>query len=200
MCVHFYRRVHRSPWLWLALVGLCLGRGAVSAAELKQATFIPQWEPQAQFAGYYMALEKGLYRRHGIELVILRGGAASPSATFVQEGKADFGMLFLSSAIALRAGGQGTPLVNLAQIVRKSSLVLVSKKSSGIRSPADFAGKKISAWPNFQVQPLALFKQFNVKPRIVPQSATVDLFLRGGVDAASAMMYNEYHSLASHRG
>ncbi len=166
----------------------------IGAKTLKKATFIPQWVPQAQFAGYYMALHKGIYKRHGIDLTIIDGGPERPSDVFLKERKADFATLWLSTAIKMRA--EGVRLVNIAQIIQKSALMLVAKKSSGIKRPKDMDGKKVGLWgPLFQVQPKAFFKKYNIRVIPVRQSYSVNLFLRGGVDVASAMWYNEYHTI-----
>jgi NitT/TauT family transport system substrate-binding protein len=161
--------------------------------EPRSFSLIPQWLPQAQFAGYYMAAEKGLYRKHGLNLTVLRGGPEhSLSATFARD-KATFATAFLSSAIQLRS--QGVRLVNIGQIVQRSGFMLVSKKSSGINNPADLSGKKVGLWADFRLQPLAFFRKYGVDVKPVYQGATMHLFLRGGVAAASAMWYNEYHAL-----
>jgi len=161
---------------------------------LKKASFIPQWVPQAQFAGYYVALERNIYERHGIDLTIIAGGPERQSAEFLRDGKADFATLWLSSGIALRAEGAG--IVNIAQIVQRSALMLVAKKSRGIKTTQDINGKKVGLWgPLFQIQPRAFFRKYNLEVNIIPQSYSVNLFLRGGVDLASAMWYNEYHTL-----
>jgi NitT/TauT family transport system substrate-binding protein len=163
---------------------------------LKIATLIPQWQPQAQFAGYYVAYHKGFYRNLGIDLRILRGGPESPPSRLLAEGQADFGTMFLSTAIQQRA--QGLCLVNLAQLVQCSSLMLIAKKSSGVLAPKDIDGKHVGLWgAEFQIQPMAFFRKHHLKVTTIPQAATVNLFLRGGVDVASAMWYNEYHMVLS---
>lgn len=156
-------------------------------------TFLPQWLPQAQFAGYYMASEKGLYKKAGLDLTIGRGGPEFPPAELLARNKVSFATLFLSEAIQLR--DQGIRLVNIGQIVQRSGFILVTKKSSGILSPTDLNGKKVSLWPNFSLQPQAFFRKYRVKAKTVPQGATMNLFLKDGVAAASAMWYNEYHTL-----
>jgi NitT/TauT family transport system substrate-binding protein len=163
---------------------------------LKRAVLIPQWVPHAQFAGYYVALERGIYRNHGLDVTILSGGPDSPSLDFLREGKADFATLWLSTGIQARS--DGVKLLNLAQVVQRSALMLVSRKSSGITVPGEIQGKKVGLWgPIFQVQPRAFFKKYGLDVRVVPQSFSVNLFLRGGVEVASAMWYNEYHTLLS---
>jgi NitT/TauT family transport system substrate-binding protein len=163
---------------------------------LKKATFLPQWKPQAQFAGFYAAKEKGFYEKHGIDLTFLQGGPASPSSAFLAEGKADFVTMWLSNAIRMRARGQR--IVNIGQMMQRSALMLVAKKSTGIHRPEDVNGKKVGLWgEDFQIQPRAFFKKYNLHVKVIPQSYSVNLFLRDGVEVASAMWYNEYHTIVN---
>ncbi|MEA5115803.1 MAG: ABC transporter substrate-binding protein [Geobacteraceae bacterium] len=169
-------------------------QGAAAERTLKKATLIPLWSPQAQFAGYYTALEKGIYRKHGIDLTIIGGGPNYSSAEYLRRGKADFAVMWLTTAMQERASG--VKLANIAQIIQKSSMMLVARKSSGITTPADMNGRKIGLWGgDFAIPPHAFFRKFHIRVREVPQSYTVNLFLRGGIDVASAMWYNEYHTI-----
>jgi len=141
-----------------------------------------------------MALEKGFYRKHGIDMTILRGGAASSGREYLVDGRADFAVLWLASAIQQSSEGPG--LVHLGQIIPRCSMMLVAKESSGIRKPSDMNGKKVGIWPGcLAIPPRAFFKEHGLQVREIPQSYTVNLFLRGGVDVASAMWYNEYHTI-----
>ena len=167
---------------------------AADAPLLKKVVFIPHWSPQAQFAGYYVAYEKGFYKKHGLDLTIVAGGPTRSPVEYLSRKKADFGTLWLCSAIEKRA--QGLKLVNIAQVMQKSALMLVAKKSAGIKTLEDLNGKKVGLWRNeFQIQPRALFKKYNLRVKVIPQTFSVNLFLRGGVDVASAMWYNEYHTI-----
>ncbi len=162
------------------------------ATALPRVKFIPQWLPQAQFAGYYVAYEKGFYRERRLDVEILKGGPDWPPSELLAQGRADFGTMMLTTGIARRA--QGAKLVNIAQIIQRSALMLVAKKSSGITTPEDIQGKKVGLWgEDFQGQPRAFFRKYHLAVQVIPQSATLNLFLRGGVEVASAMWYNEYH-------
>jgi NitT/TauT family transport system substrate-binding protein len=184
-------------FLVAAVVILCVVASSPACASeptLKKASLIPLWGPQAQFAGYYMALNKGFYRAHGIDLTILSGGPNNSASEYLSRGKADFAVLWLTTAIYERAAG--VKLINLAQIVQKSSMMLVAKKSSGITTPADINGKKVGLWRwPFAISPHVFFKKYDLRVHEVPQSYTINLFLRDGIDVASAMGYNEYHTI-----
>ena len=186
----------RLPNLILTLILLLLPSAPAFAqeADLKKVSFIPQWQPQAQFAGYYMAYEKGFYRQHGLDVRILRGGPDRPPSEMLAQGTADFGTMLLTTGITRRA--QGVKLVNIAQLGQRSALMLVAKKAGGINTPQDIHGKKVGLWgEDFQGQPRAFFRKYNLKVTMIPQAATLNLFLRGGVEVASAMWYNEYHTI-----
>lgn len=185
-------RLWIAGFLWLGL--LCSAASATGQMPLRRATFIPLWLPQAQFAGYYVAFERGIYRQHGIDLSILVGGPDRPASSALQDGQAEFGTLWLSTAIRMRA--HGVEIINAAKVVRRSSLMLVAKKSSGVNRPSDLNGRNVSVWEgDFLLQPQAFFRQYHLDVRIVPQASTINLFLRDGVDAAVAMWYNEYHTI-----
>jgi NitT/TauT family transport system substrate-binding protein len=162
--------------------------------ELKKISFIPQWSPQAQFAGYYAAFEQGIYKKHGLDVTIILGGAHKTSSEILEKGEADIATMWLSTAIQKRS--RKVMLVNIGQIIQRSSLMLIAKRSSGIKKPADLNGKKVGLWGgDFRIQPEAFFKKLNISVTVVPQSYSVNLFLRDGVQAASAMWYNEYHTV-----
>jgi NitT/TauT family transport system substrate-binding protein len=189
------------PWVETAalalVIVLLLGFGSPAGAQeiaLARVSFIPQWIPQAQFAGYYVAYEKGFYRRHHLDVKILRGGPDWPASELLAQGRVDFGTMFLATGIEKRA--QGSKLVNIAQIVQRSALMLVAKKAQDIYTPEDINGKKVGLWGDeFRLQPRAFFHKYHLHVQEVPQSATLNLFLRGGVQVASAMWYNEYHQI-----
>lgn len=183
----------RALALALAILGL-LPLSTVLAEENRpppKVIFLPHWIPQAQFAGYYLALERGFYRQHGLDVTLLDGGPRKPVGRLLASGNATFASHFLSAGLKLRE--EGMPLVHLAQITQRSALMLVAHKSHGIQSAKDLDGKKVSLWTDFTAQPNALFRKYNLRVDTITQGPTINLFMRGGVDAASAMWYNEYH-------
>ncbi|MEN6457883.1 MAG: ABC transporter substrate-binding protein [Thermoguttaceae bacterium] len=152
------------------------------------------WYPQAQFAGYVMAEEKGFFRKAGVAVRLRWSVAGERPFQRLVDGQADFCIGWLSDAIRQRDAGQ--PLVNLAQVFQRSSALLVTWRRSGIKTPEDMNGRRVGLWGgDNDVQVLAFFHRRHVQPIVVPQSASIVPFLRGAVDVASAMHYNEYHKL-----
>jgi NitT/TauT family transport system substrate-binding protein len=152
------------------------------------------WVHQAQFAGYYLAIEDGFYRSRGLDVEILRGGPDRDTAQLLGTGQAEVGTFFLAGA--MKARSEGLPLVHLAQVVNRSNLVVIGWKDAGIRALEHLDGRRMSLWLGlFDAQYRAFFGAVGVNPRIVPQYGSVSLFLNRGVDACSAMEYNEVHRI-----
>ncbi len=180
------------------LAGLALLCGPLtreaSGAEARRAALALQWQPQAQFAGFYAAQAKGFYREAGVEMEIIPGGPDVVASELLKSGRAQFATMFLATGLERRA--EGLPVVHLAQLVQSSALMLLVRADSPVREPKDLDGRRVGLWDNeFRLQPRALFRRLGITPVIIPQSDTLTLFLRGGVEAASGMWYNEYHTL-----
>jgi len=160
----------------------------------KKVTLMPLWTPQAQFAGYYVAERKGFYRDRGINLTIRTGGPDHPAAEALAAGTAEFASLWLTTAV--RLNDRGVAAVDVAQLMQRPGLVIVARQSSGIRSPADLNGKRMAVWEgDLRVAPEALVRRLGLSVRMVPVASSINLFLRNGADAMTAMLYNEYHTL-----
>jgi diguanylate cyclase (GGDEF)-like protein len=104
-----------------------------------------RWLHQFQFAGYYLALEKGLYAQAGLDVQILPGGpgAAKPIDALL-DGDADFAIANSGLVIARM---QGQPLVALTAIMQSSPVVWIVRADSDIYTPQDLAGKRVMLMP-----------------------------------------------------
>lgn len=176
------------------LLVLLLTTISFSQKEMKKVTFALHWIPQSQFAGYYVAFDKGIYKKYGIDVEIIPANPRVPSSILLEKAKVDLASMWLTNALQLI--DRGVKIVNLAQVINRSALMLVAKKSSGINSPQDMEGKKIGIWGgDYQIQPDAFFKKYKLDVRVIPQGNSVNLFLQDGIDVTSAMWYNEYHTI-----
>ena len=127
--------------LLLSAAALIVSASASLADEVKLQL---QWVTQAQFAGYYVALDKGYYSDEGLNVTILPGGPDIAPPQVLAGGGADVMLNWMPSALAARE--KGLPVVNIAQPFKSSGLMLTCWKDTGIKSPADFKGKTIGVW------------------------------------------------------
>jgi NitT/TauT family transport system substrate-binding protein len=175
-------------------VVLCAALLASQALAAAKAVLTLHWYPQTQFAGYYMALEKGFYAARGIDLEIRRGGPDVDSIMELREGRTDFATLFLTAGILYRT--DDLRLVNVAQVVNRGNLLIVAHGERGISSVKDLDGRRMSLWgDHFSAAYKKAFADNGIWPVLFTQFSTVELFLRGGVDACCAMSYNEYQRI-----
>jgi NitT/TauT family transport system substrate-binding protein len=154
-----------------------------------------KWVPQAQFAGYFVAMDKGYYAAENIDITIMPGGPDIIPEQQVTNGQADFGVDWVASFLAFR--DKGLPIVDIAQVFQSSGLMLVSKKSAKIGSAQELKGRNVGVWyGGNEFEFLALMDKLNYDPdkdlNVIKQGFTMDPFLAGQMDAASAMTYNEY--------
>lgn len=153
-----------------------------------------KWVPQAQFAGYFVAKNKGYYDAQNIDVEIQPGGVGIDPVDVLVNGGADVAVAWTGNV--LPAIAKGEKLVNIGQGLQKSGMVLIAKKSSGILKPADIKGKRIGVWSGGnEVEPFAFIAQQgldrNKDVTIVSQSFDMSQFLNDQIDVASAMTYNE---------
>ena len=161
---------------------------------LTKVNFLPSWVPQPQFAGYYMAKEKGIYEKYGLDVNMISGGYEKQVPVWLKEGKADFGTMYLTSAILGRA--DSSKLVNIAQIFQQTGIMFVAKKKSGIDSLDNFSGKKIAVWRTvLEEMTIGFLNKHNINAEVIRINEGVNIFLKEAVDICVIMHYNEYNKL-----
>jgi NitT/TauT family transport system substrate-binding protein len=165
-------------------------------SSLKKVTLQLKWVPQAQFAGYYAALDLGYYRAAGLDVTIKPGGPNIIPEQVVAGGGAQFGIDWLPSLLATR--DQGTKLVNIAQVFARAGMTQITWKSSGIKTIAQMKHKKVANWlGGNQWDLFAALTKYGIDPNnskdvtIVQEPFSMDFFVKHQVDSASAMTYNE---------
>lgn len=187
-------RILISIILKSGIVILLLFSSLLIHAQLPKIVFAPHWLPQAQFAAYYVAQEKGFYKESGIDVEIVHPSANINATEMLANGKADLISLFLITAIS--AKNQGLDIVNVGQLSQHSAILIVTKKSSGIEKLSQLNGKKIGIWKSgFDELPKALIAEKKMQVEWVPILSTVNLFMLDGIDAMTVMSYNEYDQI-----
>jgi NitT/TauT family transport system substrate-binding protein len=171
---------------------------ATGAAAADEVTLQLQWVTQAQFAGYYVALENGYYEEEGLDVTIQPGGPDIAPPQVLAGGGADVMLNWMPSALAARE--RGLPVVNIAQPFARSGLMLTCWADSGIVEPADLAGHTIGVWFFGNEYPfLSWMSQLGIPTdgseggvTVLQQGFNVDPLLQRQADCISTMTYNEY--------
>jgi NitT/TauT family transport system substrate-binding protein len=154
-----------------------------------------QWVTQAQFGGYYAAVDKGFYKDAGLDVQIVEGGVDIPPQKTLASGAVDFAISWVPKALAEREAG--AKVTDIAQIFQRSGTLQISFKDKNITSVKDFKGKKIGNWGfgnEFEI--FAALSKNGLDPakdvQLLSQAFDMNGFLSGDIDAAEAMTYNEY--------
>ena len=151
-----------------------------------------QWVAQAQFAGYYAAVDQGFYEDEGLDVTILEGAVEIVPQQVVATGAAQFGLAWVPKALVSNEEGAG--LVNVGQVFQRSGTLMVSWADTGITRPSDWAGKAVGNWGfGNEYELTAAIEKFDVPDvELVGQSFDMEALLNREIDAAEAMIYNEY--------
>ena len=124
--------------------GAALGLWGTMAQAADDVTLQLKWVTQAQFAGYYVALDKGFYEEEGLNVTIKPGGPDIAPTQVLAGGGADVTVEWMPAALSAREKGLG--MVNIAQPFKSSGMMLTCRKDAGIASTADFKGKTLGVW------------------------------------------------------
>ena len=155
-----------------------------------------QWLPQSQFAGYYVALDKGYFEEEGFDNVdiIPSGGDIVPQDALVN-GDVDFAVAWVPKVLGTLEA-TGAELTDIAQVYQKSGTMQVSFKGDGVESVADFEGKRIGSWGfgnEWEIFAAMAAEGLDASSvSITTQDFSMNALLDGDVDAAQAMTYNEW--------
>jgi NitT/TauT family transport system substrate-binding protein len=180
-----------------AAIAAVLGIGSAAEAA-DELTLQLKWVTQSQFAGYYVAKDKGFYEEAGLDVTIKPGGPDINPSQVIAGGGADVVIDWMPSALATRE--KGVPLVNIAQPFQKSGMMLTCRKETGIKSPADFKGRTLGVWFGGNEYPfLSWMSKLGLSTSgggdgvtVLKQGFNVDPLLQKQADCISTMTYNEY--------
>ena len=172
--------------LWLYLLAL-----AVLPIQAQKLVFTPQWTAQAQFAGYYVAQEKGFYRQAGVEVEIVHPSVTQPAMSRIRQNLCQATTLQLCQAMELV--DTGMELVNILQTSMNNAMVIVSARD---KDPLTQRGERVGIWSvGFGQLAICMSIKEGLDYNWVRFSTNVNLFVAGALDATLAMSYNEYYQL-----
>ncbi|UJQ93429.1 ABC transporter substrate-binding protein [Mariluticola halotolerans] len=184
----------------IILVGLMASAMALSTSAGMAADAVTlqlKWVAQAQFAGYFVAKDKGFYEEEGIDITIKNGGPDVAPEQVIAGGGADVIVDWMAGALAARDKGVG--LVNIAQPFKKSGLLLICPKDGPVQTVADFPGHTLGVWFFGNEYPFYAWMNKEGIPtdggdagvNVLKQSFDVEPLIQGQADCISVMTYNE---------
>jgi NitT/TauT family transport system substrate-binding protein len=182
----------------MIVAAAAFGLSFATAHAADKVTIQLKWVAQAQFAGYFVAKDKGFYKDAGLDVTINPGGPDVAPPQVIAGGGADVVVDWMPSALASRE--KGVALVNISQTFKHSGLELVCRKDTGIKKPEDLKGKTVGIWYGGNEYPfLNWMSKLDYKTdgspggvKILKQGFNVDPILQKQADCVSAMTYNEY--------
>lgn len=179
----------------LVLAGCGSGGDDDSAdGDLTKVKLQLQWVAQAQFAGYYAAVDQGYYEDEGLDVEIVEGGPDIVPQDVLSAGDVDYAISWVPKVLG--SIEQGANITDVAQIFERSATTQISFKDKDITEPADLEGKKVGSWGYGNEWELFAGMQkagVGVKDiSLVQQAFDMNGFLADDIDAAQAMTYNEY--------
>jgi NitT/TauT family transport system substrate-binding protein len=171
---------------------------STAAGGSKQLTKVKlqlQWFTQAQFAGYFAALQQGFYKDAGLDVQILEGGTDIVPQTQLAQGRADYAIAWVPKALQSREQGAG--ITDVGQVFQRSGTLQVSFKNKNITTAANLKGKKVGNWGfGNEFELFAGMTKAGLNPgkdvTLAQQQFDMQALLKGDIDAAQAMIYNEY--------
>jgi NitT/TauT family transport system substrate-binding protein len=170
------------------------GGDASSSAPLTPVKLQLQWVAQAQFAGYYAALDQGFYKAEGLDVSIVEGGPDIVPQDVLSAGDVDYAISWVPKVLG--SIEKGAKITNVAQIYERSGTTQISFKDKNITAPGDLKGKNVGSWGyGNEWELFAGMQKAGVAVgdiKLVQQAFDMNGFLAGDIDAAQAMTYNEY--------
>ena len=153
--------------------------------------FTPQWTAHAQFAGYYVAKEKGFYKQAGIDVDIIHPSVSQTAMNRLQNRESQATTLQLCQAMEII--DNGISLVNILQTSMNNGTVIVSRRD---KDPLTQRGARVGMWhAGFSQIPICMSIKEKLNYKWIRFTSNVDLFLKGAIDGTLAMSYNEYYQL-----
>ncbi len=171
---------------------------SLPATAQERVTIQLKWVTQAQFAGYYVAKDKGFFKAEGLDVTIKPGGPDIAPPQVIAGGGADVVVEWMPAALAARE--KGVPLVNIAQPFKRSGMMLTCRKDAGVATPADFKDKTLGVWFFGNEYPfMAWMAKLGYKTdgsaggvKVIKQGFNVDPIIQKQAACVSTMTYNEY--------
>ena len=180
----------KARYLQSSICAIIIWVAVVPLLAQEHLVFTPHWRAQAQFAGYYVAKEMGFYQEVGLDVDIVHPLATQSPIDCIRSGECQ--VVTMQLCQALDVIDNSIPIVNILQTSMNSSTIIISRRD---KNPLSQKGAKVGTWPNFDAMTVCMSMREHLDYEWVHLVSSVNLFIKGGLDAMAAMSYNEYYQL-----
>ena len=122
-----------------------LAAAAGPAMAQKDVKLVLDWTWQGNHAFFTLADDNGHFAKENLRVKIDRGFGSGDTIGKVAAGTYDFGFADPNLLVAFNARNPGTKVVSVMMLMDGSLNAIVTKTSSGIRTPKDLEGRKLAA-------------------------------------------------------
>lgn len=170
-----------------ALTFIIIGAALAPVQAKEHIVFTPQWRAQAQFAGYYVAKDMGFYEEEGLDVDIVHPLLTQSPVECMENGKCQVATMNLFQA--METFERGLPLVNILQTSMNTSALIISRREM---NPREQNGARVGTWVNGDALIYCVCQHEHLDYEWIHFVSAMNLFIKGGIDAMSAVSYGEY--------
>lgn len=178
-------------------ITILLFTSSLFSKELEKVSLQLQWLDQFQFAGYYVAKEKGFYENVGLDVELKKYDYGIFTVDEVVNEKATYGV---GRSTLIIDKSKGADIKLLAAVFQSSPSIMIATKESNINSIKDFAGRSMMATEDVSesISLLAIAKREGVdieSVKFIKHSFNVDDLINKKTDLMASYISNEPFSL-----
>lgn len=178
--------LNRRKFLHLAAASGALGLTGARAYAASPLTMQAAWINDAEFAGYFAAIDNGYYKDEGVDLTYLSGGPDVIPESSIIAAKADLALTTPDTTVSAIVN-QGAKFKIIGAQYQKNPIGIVSLAAKPVKTPQDLIGKTLAVPPVNVISVEAMLKLNNIdkaKVNIVPYAYDPTPLIKGEIDAS----------------
>ena len=178
--------LNRRTFLSLAAAGSTLGLQSGQAFAASPLTMQAAWINDAEFTGYFVAIDNGYYKEEGLDLTYLSGGPDVIPESSIIAAKADLALTTPDTTVSAIVD-QGAKFKIIGAQYQKNPIGIVSLATKPIKTPQDLIGKTLAVPPVNVISVEAMLKLNSIdkaQVNIVPYAYDPTPLIKGEIDAS----------------
>ena len=178
--------LNRRKFITLAAAGSAFGFQRGQAFAASPLSMQAAWINDAEFTGYFVAIDNGYYKDEGLDLTYMSGGPDVIPESSIIAAKADLALTTPDTTVSAIVD-QGAKFKIIGTQYQKNPVGIISLASKPIKTPKDLVGKTLAVPPVNVISVEAMLKLNNIdksKVNIVPYAYDPTPLIKGEIDAS----------------